>query len=317
MSDAQQDPETLACFSCGVEASGNGLKFRAMAVEGENLAIAQTRQKFASVTLGECGSCRDRHEFAELLVMGRLGGRDGTTTTDRLGAALDGLAVLGKPMPKLGDNIGAILRHMTPPGANTRWAARYAPLWTKGAKSDQTNTEAWGHLSEEQMQVLRDAYGKVLAERVAKNAPPVEIAPPQPSQGAGEAVRGGCLFCGVSAVTASAQRVVIQGGIEAVRAAVWTEKSVSMGALGSKTSHPVRGHLCPACMESVSEVGSVGMSSIERAFTRHMRGSGRGNELPHLGPDDYLDGLNAWCTTGQPATRDPWSHIVVKREGAS
>lgn len=301
--------DSPACYSCGIpsEPGRRPMTFTAMSMEGQHPALAQRNPP--TVEMGECSECRARHELASLLVTGRPNGRDGTVTTDRLGAALDALAALGKPMPKQGESIGPLLRHLTTPGSLARWAARYAPTWTKGAKADDANAEAWAHLTAQQRRALREGYSRVLAERVAASAPPVALTPPPAEEGKGSPVEGGCLFCGVPAVAMDAQRVVARGGVEQARAEAWTPTSADATVLGGRTSGRLRGHLCPDCADSKEAVGSVGAGAIERAYERHMRATGRGDELPSLGPDERLSGLRAWAVTARTENHEPWQHI--------
>lgn len=309
--------ENHACYSCGAtaEPGRRPMTFTAMHVEGQHPAVAATRgAKLRTVELGECSECRSRHELASLLVTGKPNGRDGTVTTDRLGAALDALAILGKPMPKQGDSIGTLMRHLTTPGSLARWAARYAPMWSRGAKADERNAEAWAHVSDEQRRALREGYSRVLAERVAASAPPVALTPPPAEEGKGSPVEGGCLFCGVPAVAMDAQRVVARGGTEQARAEVWTPTSADATALGGRSSGRLRGHLCPSCADSKQAVGSVGPNALERAYTRHMRTIGRGDDLPSLAPGEHLSGLSAWAVTARTENREPWEHTARPRE---
>lgn len=214
---------------------------------------------------------------------GKRSGCDGTVTTDRLGAALDALAILGKPMPRQGGSVGPLLRHLITLGSLARWAARYAPTWSKCAKADESNAEAWAHLSEEQRRALRDGYSELLAERVAASAPRSPSVPRPPRRGR-EARRPRGLFCDVPAVALDAQRVVARGHIEQARADAWTLTSADATVLGGRSSGRMRGHLCPECADSKEALRSVGASIIERAYTQDMRASARGDDLPALGP---------------------------------
>lgn len=309
---------TLACYSCGAQANTHRrpLNFSSMWIEGQHPALAASaRAKPRTIQLGECTECRERHELARYLVTGRSNGRDGTVTTDRLGAALDALAILGKPMPRAGDGIGPLLRHLTTPGSLARWSTRYAPTWTKGAKAEEVSPSAWAHVSPDQMRALRDGYASVLAERVAATSPPVEIEPPFAEAGKGVAVEDGCLFCGVPSVPMSAQRVLARGGVGAVRVHVWRPTSADTQALGSRRpSERMRGHLCPPCSDSVESMGAVGARSIERAFTRYMKDSERGGDLPHLAPDEHLSGIVAWAVTERRTNSEPWGHLTLARQ---
>ncbi|MGP9733476.1 hypothetical protein ACT3SQ_02825 [Brachybacterium sp. AOP42-C2-15] len=309
---------TLACYSCGAQANTHRrpLNFSSMWIEGQNPALAASaRAKPRTIQLGECTECGERHALARYLVTGKRDGRDATVTTDRLGAALDGLAILGKPMPKLGDGIGSLLRHMSTPGSLARWAMRYAPTWTKGATKDEMNPSAWAHVSEEQMKDLREGYASVLAERVAATSPPTGVEPPAVGEGKGRTVEGACLFCGTTAVEVNAQSIVASGGLGTMRDRVWRPVSATTGALGSKhASEKLRGHLCPSCTESVEAVGAVGTKAMERAFMRHLKASGRGDDLPPLGPGEHLSGIVAWAVTERRRNGVPWDHLSLPRK---
>lgn len=250
--------------------------------------------------------------LASLLVTGRPNGRDGTVTTDRLAAALDALAILGKPMSKQDESTGPLLQHLTTPGLLARRAARYAPTWGKGAEVYHAIAKAWAHLTKQQRSALREGYYRVLAERVAASAPPVALAPPPVEEGKGSPVEGGCLFCVVPAVALEAQRVVAWGGVEQARTDAWTATSADATVLGGRSSGRLRGQLFHDCADSIEAVGAVGAGAIEHTCERHMRATGRGDVLSSLGPDECLPGLRASAGTTRTENREPWQRIGAK-----
>jgi hypothetical protein len=70
-----------------------------------------------------------------------------------------------------------------------------------------------------QRQALQQAYAALLAERVARNAPPVKIPPPAVTDvhaGSGFLVliRDGCLFCGIGYQSVAAPRSLGKAGAD-------------------------------------------------------------------------------------------------------
>jgi hypothetical protein len=69
----------------------------------------------------------------------------------------------------------ALIRHLTIPGANARWASRLAPIMAAGAGPNTCSPSAWAHVKMGRRATLSDGYAAVLRERVAASAPPVKM----------------------------------------------------------------------------------------------------------------------------------------------
>ncbi|UMG94157.1 hypothetical protein [Nocardioides sp. TF02-7] len=179
--------------------------------------------------------------------------------------------LLGMPQPEsvTEADLPALLRHLAHPGAAARWEARARP--GKHAR------EPWSHVTEDARASVRAAYAALLRERVTERSPDVALNPPtvhywEPDVPA----PGGCLLCGVAAVTVAAAQVARLGGREAAQAVAWRPLSTSAANLGGPRG-PVRvtGHVCPPCDDALASVGAVGPTALERALAEHLTATGR------------------------------------------
>jgi hypothetical protein len=90
-----------------------------------------------------------------------------------------------------------------------------------GADHRTCSPHRFAHLKLGERQTLRQAYAALLAERVARNAPPIKVPPPAVADvhaGSGSLVliRDGCLFCGVGYQSVTAAEVAERAGIRSL-----------------------------------------------------------------------------------------------------
>ena len=102
----------------------------------------------------------------------------------------------------------------------------------------------FAHLMPGARQQLRNAYASLLRERVARNAPPVKIPPPQVIDTTGGAsalilIEHGCMFCGLGTQSGSAA-VVVRQGRENVARELWTPKRTGAQQPGEQIKAPRR-----------------------------------------------------------------------------
>ena len=177
-------------------------------------------------------------------------------------------------------------RRMPALGALATWSARIAPTMRGGILPDSCVPSRWGHLSDIDLQPLRDEFAALLRRQVATVGPV-----PIPDDGG---LRG-CLLCGVGTVE----------GYPHDAAELWGSiVSANPGALGGQgRPEKVRGHLCPACRPEVETVGALGPTAMERAFVAFLKAT--------LRDDMWLRGLRAWCVLpeGTAPNLTPWLHI--------
>lgn len=327
------DPDDLACADCGqivagpiapaaviyaqpdaVSLPGGGVSSSVAGVEGEPLTV--------------CSTCRDRQALADSLTddllpngitMDKLHLR-GNQARGVVRHALAAIAALGMQMPRA-DHIDAevlvlTVRRMTPVGASLAWQRRYSPIRSRTAVAHTANPRPWAHIHDDTRANLRAAYAHLMADRLARSAPSVALAPPPlPAElGHGvQAVGGGCLLCGVGQVTVTALDVARAGGRDLAARNTWLRMDpIGADSLGARPS-PARvvGHLCPVCAGAFERVRSVGPSLLERSLLRNLDLADNGqHELP---------GLVAWAgivadrlRAGLPApaaNATPWSHL--------
>lgn len=224
----------------------------------------------------------------------------------RVEAALVALAVLGKPTPdpaRLSPaEAGRLLRFLAPIGAGIEWITR-ADLALGHAMPFPH-----AYLADEDLANLRSAYGKLLADRISGGASPIRLTPPPVDSRAllrdVQPIGGGCLMCGVGAVTADT----------ATADEVWSLRpACSPGMLGGRPS-PARvcGYTCPDCTEALDREGVMGPSAMDRAL------------LTALGINTWTDhtmlrGLTGWGglvadtrrreLPDPPPNQEPWAHL--------
>ena len=314
----------LACAGCGVavavDSPGTEV-VRALALRREGTPNTVGGQE-VEVELAVCRTCRAlrRHALALARAHPRLTKRIGSqeVAADRLLNALYAVAVSRGADAALTLEVGevelhALLAHLTVPGAQARWLARFSPVLAKDANPSTCSPYPWAHVKVGARAALRSAHAAVLRERVAAGAPPVDLSPPGPL--------AGCLVCGVASVRVTALEVARAGGREAAALGVWTGMRALPQALGGRPGpEPLSGDLCPACAAAVQAVGSVGPSAMERSLTAHLRATGREQEGSRLRSGE-VSGLVTWGALvdaaqrrGQPAPEAnsrPWDHVRI------
>jgi hypothetical protein len=148
------------------------------------------------------------------------------------------------------DGVQALARRLTALGASARWINRFVPVIEPGADPRTCCPHRFAHLKLGERQALRQAYAALLAERVARNSPPIKISPPpvmDVSGGSGALVliRDGCLFCGVGYQSVTAAEVAREGRGNIARA-IWTPRRTAISSLagsaqgGSRSTQPER-----------------------------------------------------------------------------
>jgi hypothetical protein len=268
-------------------------------------------------------------------VRDRLGGAD--AALHRVESALYALAVLGRPVPPPGrpmapEELGALLRHLSAPGAAARWLLRFTPIRARDARPGTCSPRPWAHVRLSLRATLREGYAAVLRERVTLSAPPLRIPPPAltPRDLAGSpgteavAALGACLLCGIAAVTLPAAHVAREGGRAAAASSVWRLLAASPATLGGRAV-PARvvGHTCPDCTEALRSAGAVGHEAILRAVVAHLTRTGRDDDADRLtltASGAYsVPGLVGWGALAHSAHRrekvqpppnaKPWAHL--------
>lgn len=134
-------------------------------------------------------------------------------------------------------------------------------------------------------------------------------------------VPGGCLLCGVDAVTLPAARVAVLGGRRIAQQEVWRPFSASPSSLGGQGPDRLTGHVCPRCADALDWVGRTGPTAMKRALTEHLRATGRDEDADRLRMGE-VEGLVGWGTLAYAARRrgapapaangEPWAHILVR-----
>lgn len=312
-------PDERACFSCGVpvpeHASTERFELTVLGRQGDP-PLRSPRE--GTVTFSRCPACLERARAAEALAAAhpRLTARVGNVLGPRLTAALEGLAVLGAPLPAPTASereVVALLRHLVEPGAAARWAARYAPVMLREARFDECTPRPWSHLTEGQRGALRASHAAMLAERVARTAPARLLAPPplddDDDLGGASPVRDGCVMCGVSHVAVPAAAVIRAGGPVNAARDVWTPARPSLTGLGAHGPGFVAGFTCPQCSAAVEHAGrAFGPTALDRAVLVHLD-PGRADTLSQ--GSVQLDGVRGWAALAPrpaPSLR-PWAHL--------
>jgi hypothetical protein len=324
----------LACLSCGQAVLRNAAAETTPAgapivleTYGRHGAQPTARPHSAEVVLTRCQVCADRLQMAERVVDSRprLAARFGPdNAVHRLSCALDGLAALGydpatatKTAVVPGEaEVLALIRHLTVPGAQSRWASRLVPFLAADADLRTCSPSAWAHVKLGQRRELRTGYAALLAERVARNAPPINLAPPpvpatEVYLGQRLVTPAACLFCGIGQQSVPAVEVEQAGGRIAAAQQVWTRHTITPGQMGGALSpEALVGHLCRVCAAAVRHVGSIGPDALERALVAHLAPQ----QIGMLGYDNLrVPGLVGWAvlavTRQAPPNTRPWEHL--------
>lgn len=298
----------LACLACGVAVQHPQAESvqKLQPVEREHPPgeprgrLATAAPPEVAVTL--CPTCAVTHSRAVALVVEhprvaqRIGSR--SVAMHRIVSALDALAALAAlgtrvqsadALTRTDDDLVGLLAHLSSPGASARWSFRFAPVTERGADPSAAALSPWGHLTEVQAGVLRDAYAALLASRIE----PRPVAPPPFVDGDDEVpAPRGCLMCGIGAVVSGTRDV-------------WAVAAPTPSALGGHGAERVRGYLCPLCADAVREAESIGPTAMERALLTHLQvRSGRMSALE-------LVGLRGWAITGRRQPNPtPWAHVA-------
>ncbi len=303
-----------ACAICGTSSADDGLGDHRM-IYGNSPAGRPLRD--VRVELSRCPDCTARRALAVELVeahprlaaaLGRERAEDGCE------GMLAALRLIGQPVPdsSITDaNLGVLVRHLATSGL----ALAHRSVAIPGVAA----AHPFALVPEADIDSLRRAYSRALAERVARSAPAVRLSPPALPTGTSPGavqIGTGCLVCGVSAVAMSAQQVHRLGGRDAASASVWQRLSTTAAALGASGPESVAGFACRECSDAIDEEGAVGPSAIERALVQHLAPdlAGKlGYGLPQL---DGAVGHGALVVkalkTGRPLPEPGqrrWSHI--------
>lgn len=295
-----------ACFSCGVATSGpDVVTIQPIAVDGGVFPGRPSRGNLPSVSFGQCEVCADRHALAGRMIdadpraVARIGSR--SIAAHRLECALDALAAVGMNMPKVGEEIGPLVEHLSNPGGGARWSSDFGPVRMPEADPNASNDEPWEHATD--LQPIRDGVARMLAERFASSQPSKQVAPPPPSVA--------CLFCGVGTVEASALRVARLGGLEQAAERLWKPINADAQTFGaSRRTKRIEGHLCSDCTSAAETEGSIGHQAMKLALMRHLKTTGHRGELS-LVQSGEVEGLKPWAVLGQSEPNESaWGHLV-------
>ena len=320
----------LSCRTCGVAVSvgeaAEVLDVEAIGRMVEGVAAltmaASENQNKIPLTFALCPTCRRTAEPAEEITKNSAQ----PAAVHLVGCALDALSFVAPSTVEhmIGlDSEGrtALVRHLAQLGSNSRWISRFVPVIEPQADPRTCSPYRFAHLKIGERQALRKAYAALLKERVARNAPPVKIAPPRVTDLNATAsalvpVEGGCLFCGVGHQSVAAVSVAREGRAQIARD-LWTAVRCPATQLGGERSPAsVSGHLCRTCNGAVAATHSIGPSALERALTSALVPEGIG----HLGFGALsVNGLVGWGSevaraqqSDQPLplpnTR-PWQHL--------
>lgn len=307
------------------------------------------RGRAVVVMLATCPSCAERDRAALDLAQQHLsagvtvgdrryGGKDAARLLVEAWVALDAAGVassshgVGGPQP--GAALAALVVNLSSQAGGLRWRDRLnAPASLVAepvhlVEPGTANETAWGHLAEADRARLRDGMVQVLAERVARQAPPVALTPPQlqpgevgAANGQGVHVAGGCLYCGLHSITMSALAVLRHGGHLQAARKVWSLRRVTSSTVGGRGGSLLVGWLCPACTRAADDVGSASSPrSLEWALVDFLGLS----RHPFGGEGLAVRGLRAWGALAAEAqhrgaspapNQSPWGHLTDEEKG--
>lgn len=317
------DPTPLAegdhaCPGCGVRTMPDRAEPVVTAPVYAARPDGRVGRHIATTALTRCADCRSLRDRARALLDGHpsVRARLGNIADERAEVALCGLALLGLPLPEsvTEADLSALLRHLARPGAAVRWE--------NGARPGMSAPRPWSHVRESARADLRAAYATLLRERLTAGSPDVILTPPtvrywEPDVPA----PGGCLLCGVRAVTVTAAQVARLGGREAAQRAAWRPLAAAPGSLGGpRAPVSVAGHVCPPCSEALASVGAVGPTALERALAEHLPEPAAARLRAALAQTvGTVPGLLGWGALVYAARRDkrptpepnrePWGHL--------
>lgn len=333
----------LPCADCGQAVTDPD---PALLVKAERVR----RTVVTVVDLATCSPCAERDRAArdlaeEHLNRGvtvgdrRYGGKDASRLLVDAWTALDAAGVDGSPSshgvggPQPGAALAALVIHLSSQVGGLRWRDRLnAPASlvaepVRLVEPDTANESPWGHLDEADRARLRAGMVQVLAERVARQAPPVALTPPQlqpgevgAASGQGVHVTGGCLYCGLHSITMSALAVLRHGGHSQAVRKVWSLHRVTSSTVGGRGGSLLVGWLCPACTRAADDVGSASSPrSLEWALVDFL-----GLSRHPFGGDVGIVGLQAWGAlvveaqgrgrVGPTPNQTPWGHLPEEEQ---
>ncbi len=280
--------------------------------------------------LTTCGSCQDVVALADDILselppraVARLGGG---AARSRVLAALVGVLVSGSRLPAsfVAEEVVGLAEAMAQVGGLAAWSHRVSPV----RATQRPPTRAWDHLDADDRAAAREHYGRWLHARLATQRGPVRLEPPPRPRALSAAVVGvglGCLFCGLAAVEWSAARVEAEGGLRAARLSAWTPRTVGGSSLGWRGTPMAAGWLCPECSAAVEAVGSVGPTSVERAWRTATGQTVDGYAQSRMDDGDRTAGLVPWgrgvlraLHRGKPVpppNEVPWAHVEGVGDG--
>lgn len=296
----QLDEGWLACRSCGVAVAPGAHVEVVKRYVGPPTPNPAHRNigSFDALEFTRCPECIDRHARAEEMAhrLPRLAAVVGNKVAETLALALDVYAAIDRPTPDTERMDYADAAMMARELAFVGNGAQYAATATEGTAAGAP----WRHLSHDKRQHLRAAYARLLARRVAVNAPPVTMPCPNGR---------GCLMCGVNALTVPAFHVHDLGGVDGATRRLWHPLNASGGALGGGAAAAWHhGHVCPGCARAIEDAGAVGPAALARSYVAHLKGEGK--DTFGIDPNETLfDGLTAHVVTGRAPSATRWEHV--------
>lgn len=265
-----------------------------------------------AVTFSTCPDCADRTVKTARILRAHpaLAARLGPAHAhDQLTAALDAFAMIGASVPADDMMRDAVLTRyvvdsMAVVGGAAQWTSAYR---AREVTADQCAAVPFAAATAEMRAAARVRVGGVLAYRVATTAPAVPLPAPD---------RRPCMFCGVAAVEVPAHHVVVLGGRDDARDAVWTQRTASLHTLGRSSAagsrEQIDGYLCRPCGRAAEHVGALGMGAMARALGEHLRGTGQeeaARALDLAAREETLTGLAGHAAIGGGANNTPWAHV--------
>lgn len=294
---ARLPDDRLACCWCGVELDPGAEEVLAATVQRPGLAPAPAWRE----PYGLCADCQPWWGYSRALAS-----RDDLRAAGPAGAE------------RLAERIASIccLLDVDPPStgadplAMSDWIAAArdtgTPSWAAACTSrgiTQTAcTARWGFITDEDRVRYRAVLADVLAERIARSAPPVPLEPPEIRVSGHEVAKpGGCLICGVDTVAVPASEVRRAGGRLPAARQVWARLAVD-GPHGQRLA----GHVCPACEAAIAANNhAVGATAVDASLAAHLGL----NPDPVIAGDIRLRAMPWWATHGEPASTTRWAHI--------
>lgn len=324
----QETQTQITCPGCGTAHERDPSEPIVTVPQYAHRGDGSVRTHVGNLDLQRCPDCAHLRDRAEALLAAHpgLAASLGPVGVDRLEGALSGLAARGSPLPGTdapAAEVRCLIDRLGVPGAAARRAA------TGGT---DVSPAPWGHVSNDLRDRLRHGAAGLLADRLARAAPPEHIEPPEadPRRTPRRAlvVTGGCLLCGVASVRVPASRLTGPGGRDWVARQVWRPLTCSPGQLGGRRSpHKVSGHVCPPCATALDEAGAIGPSAREDAVLAHLRAGGHVETVKGLsvgfaaGTAEPVPGWGALAWRAEckaepepEPNRTPWAHLRAVKE---